>query len=445
MKERWGSRLEVSSAGSTIITKLIGSRQAEWAAATQRRLTRTKTVLSEIRGIKIMGLEEKIQHLLQDERAQEIKNYQRFTWVMVWVNVVGPYDPARRLVRQVTNIQFYLANTPYNFAPALTFAVFAVEAYLRGSQSLDTVRAFTSLALIGLVSYPAARLLSAVPQVAASLGCFDRIQDFLVKSEQFSLKPFGKPLVRPSSLIDDDGDEGGGEDAPLLSNGAAHDYNDLESRDPEAVITSTHADITLSSGKTIIEDLTLSISGRSLVCITGPVGTGKSTLLRALLGEVSYTSGTIRLADSLNGIGYCAQVPWIPHGTVKNVICGTSWAEGEDIDDQWYCTVLDACALSLDIDGFALGDGTIVGSRGATLSGGQRQRIALARAIFRRPGLLLLDNVFSSLDAATRIAISKRLFGSYGLFNTLGSTVVMVTYDSGYSRSRFLLVNAYGC
>lgn len=117
----WSSRLEVSSAGSSVITKLIGSRQAEWASATQRRLTKTKTVLSEIRGVKIMGLEEKTQHLLQDERAQEIKKYQRFTWVIVWVNVVGLYHPARQLVKTSNLYSVSYSKHPLQYRASFDF------------------------------------------------------------------------------------------------------------------------------------------------------------------------------------------------------------------------------------------------------------------------------------------------------------------------------------
>src|ERR1700761_8195970 len=75
------------------------------------------------------------------------------------------------------------ANIPNVFAPAATFTVYVFQAYLKGSDSLDTVKAFTSLALITLVTYPASRVLSAIPNTARSIGCFDRIQEFLLRCE----------------------------------------------------------------------------------------------------------------------------------------------------------------------------------------------------------------------------------------------------------------------
>jgi ATP-binding cassette, subfamily C (CFTR/MRP), member 1 len=86
----------VSSVGSSTITKRIGDRQAQWASMTQSRLTKTKTVLSEIKGIKMMGLEGQVGNLLQEERVQELKQLKKFNWVMVWVNVVGMFSYMRQ-------------------------------------------------------------------------------------------------------------------------------------------------------------------------------------------------------------------------------------------------------------------------------------------------------------------------------------------------------------
>jgi ATP-binding cassette subfamily C (CFTR/MRP) protein 1 len=79
----------VCSTASSAIAKVIGDRQKDWASATQQRLTKTKNVLNEMKGIKIMGLEDKMHHLLQNERILETAQMRRRNWIMVWINVVG--------------------------------------------------------------------------------------------------------------------------------------------------------------------------------------------------------------------------------------------------------------------------------------------------------------------------------------------------------------------
>jgi ATP-binding cassette, subfamily C (CFTR/MRP), member 1 len=314
-----------------------------------------------------------------------------------------------------------------------TFTVFAIQAFLNGSQSLNTVRAFTSLALISLVAYPASRLLSAAPQVFASLGCFDRIQSYLLLEERSN----SQVTMLSSPISDDQADEDEDDlDATerdrLLSNG--HSVNALlhESGATEQAIEFDHVSVCLPTGKTILKDLVFSIPAGSFTCVTGHVGVGKTSLIRAILGELNCTTGRALINPSLRGIGYCAQSSWIPHGTMKEIICGIANHKKEKVNNDWYHKVIDACCLRQDIDSFVLGDQTVVGSRGATISGGQKQRITLARALYQRPALFLLDSVFSSLDSRTSRALSENLFGASGLFKTLGATVLITTYDSEY-------------
>ncbi|KAF2670819.1 putative multidrug resistance protein [Microthyrium microscopicum] len=392
----------ISSYGSSIVTRLIGTRRAEWAAATESRISKTKSVLGEIKGIKMMGLDDKVISLLQDERIYETKKQERFCWIMVWVNVV--------------------ANIPSAMAPAATFAVYMLQSWIRGSGSLDTVRAFTSLALIHLVAYPAARLLSAAPRVAASLGSLDRIQSFLLKPKMPSLRneDFGPYRDNEDDHIND---------TPLPNGHGISGSEQTASRSSRFAIAAKHVDVSLPSGQNLLKGLNLSIKEGSLLCVTGPVGSGKSTLLKALLGEIECTQGFIDRSPSVNSIAYCAQNPWIPRGTVKEIVCGCFSGTKEPVDEEWYLTVLEACSLSQDILSFPLADATVVGSRGGKLSGGQKQRIALARALYQRSRLFLLDNTFSSLDAETQKEVSGSLFGRNGLFKRINATVVIVTYD----------------
>lgn len=126
-----------------------------------------------------------------------------------------------------------------------------------------------------------------------------------------------------------------------------------------------------ASAKTCLEDINIEIAQGSLNVVCGAVGTGKTTLARAMLGDVPPEKGTITV--STKRIGYCAQKPWLINASIKKIICGP--IPDSDIDEEWYNTVVHACGLVEDIEHFNKGDKATVGSRGVTLSGGQRQRV----------------------------------------------------------------------
>ena len=105
-----------------------------------------------------------------------------------------------------------------------------------------------------------------------------------------------------------------------------------------------------------------------------------------------------------------------------------------DWDATWYSTVIHACALNTDIATFPLGDDTAVGTKGVSLSGGLRQRIALARAMYSRKKLVIIDDALSGLDANTSQMVFDRTLGSQGLCKNLGSTVVFATHAVRYLR-----------
>jgi ATP-binding cassette subfamily C (CFTR/MRP) protein 1 len=349
--------------------------------------------------------------MLQDERVDETKRMEKLHWMIVWQNVVGEH-----YLESVASdfINMIAANMPVVLAPAATFAIYAIQAHIRGSQSLDTVKAFTSLAIISLVSHPVSRLLCAVPNVASSLGCFQRIQEFLLA--QRPVKNERKPSVSTSSITSDELDR-----TVTQRNG-----NDFLLRASAAVVMKD-VDISPSlSSPVILRRINLSITIGSITMMTGPVASGKSVLLQAILGEKICDSGIISVQHG--PIGYCSQVPWIVHGTIKGLICSS--LENASIDEEWYRTVIQACDLSSDILALSDGDRTIVGSRGSTLSGGQKQRLALARALYNRPKIFVLDDVLSSLDKATADIVFDRLFGQAGLFKYMGSTVILVTGNS---------------
>lgn len=140
-------------------------------------------------------------------------------------------------------------------------------------------------------------------------------------------------------------------------------------------------------------NLNLQIRQGELICLEGPVGGGKTSLLEVMLANFKCTQGVVAISNVAEGFGYVSQDAWLQRGTIRENIL---W--GEIYDDTRYHAVIHACALNYDLH-ILKGDGTGVGEQGRTLSGGQRARIALARAIYQNKQIYLLDDVLSALDA----------------------------------------------
>lgn len=118
-------------------------------------------------------------------------------------------------------------------------------------------------------------------------------------------------------------------------------------------------------------NLSLNIDRSSLTVITGPVGCGKTTLLRAILGEIACEKGTVAVCTK--NIAFCSQTPWLLNTTIREAVCGMPG--GDLIDDAWFKSVIQACALDQDFKRWPDADMTVIGSKGVTLSGGQKQRL----------------------------------------------------------------------
>ena len=140
----------------------------------------------------------------------------------------------------------------------------------------------------------------------------------------------------------------------------------------------------------ILQDITFSTAPQSLTVITGPVGSGKSTLLSAIAGEISEVSGSMTFQGSFV---YVPQTPWIFSGTIRDNILF-----GQPHDETKYTRVIEACALTEDIQRLPDCDQTVVGERGEVLSGGQQARVSLARAVYADADLYLLDDPLSAVD-----------------------------------------------
>jgi ABC-type multidrug transport system fused ATPase/permease subunit len=167
----------------------------------------------------------------------------------------------------------------------------------------------------------------------------------------------------------------------------------------------------------ILRDINLEIEP-GLTVIHGKVGAGKSALLQAILGELDKLKGERRVPNDMTG--YCSQTPWLQSMSIRdNILFNEPYEEGR------YRKVIEACALVPDFGAFKHGDLSIIGEKGIGLSGGQRARVALARAVYSRASILVLDDPFSALDSKTATSIVQKLFQGPLVQDR---TVVLVTH-----------------
>jgi ATP-binding cassette subfamily C (CFTR/MRP) protein 2 len=160
----------------------------------------------------------------------------------------------------------------------------------------------------------------------------------------------------------------------------------------------------LSSPNPTLKDINLKVKNGLRVAVCGTVGSGKSSLLSCILGEVPKISGTIKLCGTK---AYVAQSPWIQSGKIEENILF-----GKEMDREKYESILEACSLKKDLEILSFGDQTVIGERGINLSGGQKQRIQIARALYQDADIYLFDDPFSAVDAHTGSHLFKVIYFS---------------------------------
>ncbi|KAI7725406.1 hypothetical protein M8C21_031087, partial [Ambrosia artemisiifolia] len=166
-----------------------------------------------------------------------------------------------------------------------------------------------------------------------------------------------------------------------------------------------------------LDQIDLQVKRGMKVAICGTVGSGKSSLLSCILGEMTKISGTVKISGSK---AYVPQSAWILTGNIRENILF-----GNDYDETRYENTIKACALSKDLELFATGDLTEIGERGINMSGGQKQRIQIARAVYNDADIYLLDDPFSAVDAHT----GTELFQKCLLGMLKEKTVLYVTHQ----------------
>ena len=223
-------------------------------------------------------------------------------------------------------------------------------------------KVFTALSFVELLTSRLTTLLSTLPTLIASTACFTRIQDFLNLDDQTDTRLIGPSSYSLSEIVC----------LAFDSCKERLELNDNAAYEPLPSQIAVHFDnySTAFTGSTApkVRGVNLKLSAGGCLAIVGPVGSGKTSMLKAVLGQMETRQGSIRVAS--DHMAFCQQSPWLRNVSIRENIVGF-----DDTGFKWYQTVLRACALQEDLDSFLDGDRHIVGTKGSSLSGGQKQRV----------------------------------------------------------------------
>ncbi|KAM9612292.1 ATP-binding cassette sub-family C member 2 isoform 6-T9 [Morphnus guianensis] len=324
-------------------------------------------IMSEIlNGIKILKLfawEPSFEKRVNEIRARELKDLVNFSYLQ--------------------SISIFV----FTCAPFLvSLASFAVYMLVDENNILDAQKAFTAISLFNVLRFPMAMLplvLSSLVQTNVSTA---RLERYLGRED--------------------------------LDTSAIH-HNPIAG---SAVRFSEATFAWEQDGNAAIRDVTLDIAPGSLVAVVGAVGSGKSSLVSAMLGEMENIKGHINIQGSL---AYVPQQAWIQNATLKDNILF-----GSELDEARYQQVIKACALLPDLELLPAGDQTEIGEKGINLSGGQKQRVSLARAVYSNADIYVLDDPLSAVDAHVGKYLFEQVLGPKGLLQK--KTRILVTHSISF-------------
>ncbi|GCF00367.1 Transporter of the ATP-binding cassette [Zygosaccharomyces mellis] len=328
----------------------LGHLQKKSLSYTDKRIQTLNEAFQAIRIIKFFSWESNFEEGIQAIRNVELKLLLQ-----------------RSLIWALSAFVWYITPT------IVTSSAFAFYIFVQ-KETLTTPIAFTALSLFSLLRTPLDQLSDMLSFVIQSKVSLDRVQEFLEepdtdKYNQLTVAPGGQKIAFENATISWDSEK-----------------QDFKLR---------NMDIDFKVGK--------------LNVVIGPTGSGKTSILMALLGEMKLLTGNIVVpslnprgllpidADGMtNSIAYCSQAAWLLNDTVRsNILFNSPYSEAR------YNDVIEACGLKRDFEILSAGDMTEIGERGITLSGGQKQRISLARALYSNSRHLLLDDCLSAVDSHT--------------------------------------------
>ncbi|KAI7734861.1 hypothetical protein M8C21_008799, partial [Ambrosia artemisiifolia] len=333
--------------------------QDKLMAAKDDRMRKTSECLRNMRILKSQAWEDRYKVRLEEMRGVEFK----------WL---------KKALYSQAFITFFFWSSPI-FVAAVTFGT----AILIGGQ-LTAGGVLSALATFRILQEPLRNFPDLVSMMAQTKVSLDRITGFLQEEELQE----DATIVLPRGMSD-----------------VAIELKDGEFQwDPCAP-------------RPTLSNIQMKVERGMRVAVCGSVGSGKSSFLSCILGEIPKISGEVRICGSA---AYVSQSAWIQSGNIEENILF-----GNPMDKAKYKRTLQACSLKKDLELFSHGDQTIIGDRGINLSGGQKQRVQLARALYQDADIYLLDDPFSAVDAHT----GSELFKEYIMTALATKTVVFVTHQ----------------
>lgn len=370
-----------------LMARGFGKFQQEIMAATDQRIHTTNEVLQNIRIIKFFAWEQRFSNIVGEKRAAELKALRKK--YILWAFAVAVWNTVPVVI---------------------TFFSFLV--YTVGEKKpLRASIAFTAISLFNILRVPLDQLGDMIAHVQETKVSVERVEEFLNEEET------GKYEQLSHDNVDEDGNQIIGFKQATFSWGG----------------TESSTDDATPAFRMIDLDIKFTIGGLNI--IAGPTGSGKTSLLMALLGEMTMVKGKVFLpggrcrqevhVDPETGlaetVAYCAQQAWLVNGNIKeNILFAAPY------DERRYRNVIVACALERDLEILDNGDETLVGEKGITLSGGQKQRVSLARALYSNSKHVLLDDCLSAVDSHT----AKWIFNNCIRGPLMrGRTCILVTHN----------------
>lgn len=381
------------------ISSAAAKSQAAWMARIQLRVGMTSKVITHIRQVKISGITEPVQSFIEALRMDELSVGNQFRSVQVVTAVVS-------------------------FSPQ---ALSALLAFAFASRNLNVSTMYQSLSYLVLLTAPLMGFFQRVPGILAACTCLNRIQAYLEAEPRrdFRMKaspPTSSWLAREIPSNDDTELSDTLELYRLSQQDLVHSANGT-------ILSISNGSFAWKSEHPVLNGINIELHPSEITFVTGPVACGKSSLCKAILGDIPVATGEVRLHSSMLSIAYCDQVPFLTSGTLRQNIIGHL-----RFDSTRYNEVIWAAALAEDVTSLPRGHDTHIGTSGTTLSGGQKARVSLARALYDRSSLLVLDDVFSGLDNKTSTRVFERTFGPAGLMRKRGTTALVCTHSVRHLR-----------
>ncbi|KAF9988832.1 hypothetical protein BGZ75_008458 [Mortierella antarctica] len=379
-----------------IMSKLAPIRK-QASEYTDSRIRLTSEVLQGIKVIKFFAWECNFLQKLSEIRKLELYN-------------VGKLLLIRGMVAATS------ASLPV-FASAFSFVLYSAI-----GNTLSPEIIFPALAFFTVLRIPLMVLPSAYTTAADAYVALKRIELFLLSEEASSIPPPDQEHPYAMTMKDasftweqllSDSTEGSDstkkkttqpQQPPATT--ATSDGGSTFTGQTDAVCTTAY-----------LNKINLRIPRGSLVAVVGPVGSGKSSLLQAMIGNMTHTSGQLIRGSN---ISYAPQTPWIQNATLRdNILFDTP------LDEERYWRVVKACCLEKDLTMFPFGDLTELGERGVNLSGGQKARLSLARSVYFQAGMVIMDDPLSAVDAH----VGKRLWEDCMLHEMRDRTRIIATHQ----------------